>query len=62
MAVAGSDERAWGKAWHVPSNAPRTQREVVCEIADAAAVPRVKVSGVPAPMLWGLGLVNPAIR
>ena len=62
MAVAGSDERAWGKAWHVPSNAPRTQREVVGEIADAAAVPRVKVSGVPAPMLWGLGLVNPAIR
>ncbi len=62
MAVVGSDERAWGRAWHVPSNAPRTQQEVVCDIADAAACPRVKVGEVPASMLWGLGLVNPGIR
>ena len=62
MAVVGSDERAWGRAWHVPSNAPRTQQEVVCDIADAAACPRVKVGEVPAPILWALGLVNPGIR
>ena len=62
MAVVGGDERAWGRAWHVPSNAPRTQREVVCDIADAAACPQVRVSEVPASLLWGLGLVNPGIR
>jgi nucleoside-diphosphate-sugar epimerase len=29
LVVAGTDSRAWGHAWHVPSNEPRSQREVV---------------------------------
>ncbi|MFM9095462.1 MAG: NAD-dependent epimerase/dehydratase family protein, partial [Actinomycetes bacterium] len=29
MMVIGQDERAWGKPWHVPSNEPKTQLEVV---------------------------------
>lgn len=62
MAVAAVDERAWGRAWHVPSNSPRTQRQVVEDLADAADVPRVKVSTVPGAIRWGLGLVNPVIR
>ena len=28
LVVAGTDARAWGPAWHVPSNEPRSQREV----------------------------------
>lgn len=37
MAVlAGRDERAWGRAWHVPSGPPRTQREAIDDIARAA--------------------------
>ncbi len=37
MAVlAGREERAWGRAWHVPSCPPKTQREVIDDIARAA--------------------------
>jgi nucleoside-diphosphate-sugar epimerase len=61
VAVAG-DERAWGRAWHVPSNPPRTQREAVEDFARVAGLPSVKVSSVPPAVLGVLGLVNPTIR
>ena len=41
-----SSERAWGRAWHVPTNAPRTQHQVIDDLADAAGVPHVRVSHV----------------
>lgn len=62
MAVLGQDERGWGRAWHVPSNAPRSQREAINDLADAAGVPRVKVSQLPAIALSALGLFIPMIR
>lgn len=62
MAVAGSDPQAWGRAWHVPSNLPRTQREVVADLCTAAGVAPVKVGAVPALMLRMVGVVNPMIR
>ncbi len=62
MAIVGADQRAWGRAWHVPSNAPRSQRVAINELADAAGVKRVKVSQVPAAALWALGLFTPMIR
>ena len=61
MAVLGQDERGWGRAWHVPSNALRTQREAIDDLADAAGVPRVKVSRLPDLALRGLGLFMPLI-
>ena len=62
MMIAGSDERAWGQAWHVPSNPARTQREAVDELCAAAGVTPVKVSQLPTAIVRGLGLVNPLIR
>ncbi|MFF2628157.1 NAD-dependent epimerase/dehydratase family protein [Kitasatospora griseola] len=62
LAVVGADERAWGRAWHVPSNAPRSQRQVIAELCAAAGRPAVKVTGIPRPVLALLGLVNPTIR
>lgn len=62
MVIAASEPSAWGCAWHVPSNAPRTQRQVVDELADAAGVPQVKVSQVPGAMVAVLGLFNPVMR
>ena len=60
--VVAADERAWGKAWHVPSNPPRTQREAIDDLADAAGVSRVRVSQVPNLVLAAMGLVNPFLR
>lgn len=62
LVMAADDERAWGRAWHAPSNPPRTQREAVADLAQAAGVARVKVSAVPSLALRALGLVNPTIR
>jgi hypothetical protein len=46
----------------VPSNPPRTQREVIDDLADAAGVPHVKVSSIPAAMVRLLGVFSPTIR
>jgi nucleoside-diphosphate-sugar epimerase len=62
LVIVGSDSRAWGRPWHVPSNAPRTQREAVADLARVAGVPPVKVSEIPALVLRAVGLFNPFIR
>ncbi len=62
LVVVARDERAWGRAWHVPSNPPRTQREAVDDLARAAGVEPVRVGSVPSIALGTLGLVNPTIR
>lgn len=61
-AVAGTDPRAWGRVWHVPSGSPRTQREAVGDIARAAGLPQVPVRAVPAAALRVAGLVSPLMR
>ena len=62
MMALATDSRAWGKAWHVPSNPPRTQREAIDDLAKAAGVPSVKVSTVPKLILGLLGIFNPMFR
>ena len=62
LVTVAAAERGWGRAWHVPSNAPRTQRQVVDDLADTAGVPHVPVKSLPAGMVKLLGLFSPAIR
>lgn len=62
IVTAAASEQGWGRAWHVPSNPPRSQREAVADLAAAARVPAVKASSVPTALLWGLGLFQPIIR
>ena len=62
LVVAGADPDAWGRAWHVPSNEPRTQRQVISDLGAAAGTGPVRVRAVPAAVLAGLGLVWPLMR
>ena len=62
LVVAGTDPNAWGRAWHVPSNEPRTQREVISDLGTAAGTGQVRVSAVPSAVLAGMGLVWPLMR
>lgn len=62
LVAAAAAERGWGRAWHVPSNAPRTQRQVVDDLADAAGVTHVKVSSISPVLLKMLGIFSPTIR
>jgi len=61
LAVLGTDERAWGRAWHVPS-AIRSQREALTDLAAALGKPAPKVSGIPWPVLRAVGLASPMMR
>ena len=62
MRIVATEPKAWGKAWHVPSNTPKTQREVVMDIAKELGLKHVKVGSVSPGILRVLGLFNPMIR
>ncbi|MFF4339887.1 NAD-dependent epimerase/dehydratase family protein [Kitasatospora sp. NPDC001540] len=62
LVTAAADERAWGRAWHVPSNPPRSQRQVVTDLCAAAGRPAPKVTAIPRPVLALLGLASPTVR
>ena len=62
LVAIGADERAWGRAWHVPSALECTQREAIERLAALAGVPVPRITTVPGVLLRALGLVNPVIR
>jgi hypothetical protein len=51
LVAVAAHQRGWGSAWHVPSNPPRTQRQVVDDLADAAGVERVPVASLSPGMM-----------
>jgi nucleoside-diphosphate-sugar epimerase len=61
LAVLGTDERALGRAWHVPSSV-RSQRQALTDLARALDAPEARVSGVPWGLLRAAGLAVPMLR
>lgn len=61
LVTIATDERAWGRPWHVPNASPPTQREAVQALA-AAAGTRVQVKSVPKAVIRAMGLVVPLMR
>jgi nucleoside-diphosphate-sugar epimerase len=62
LAVLGTDERAWGRAWHVPSAPPRSQRQALGDLAAALGAPAPRVSSVPWSVLRAVGVASPMMR
>ncbi|MGY1622650.1 NAD-dependent epimerase/dehydratase family protein [Geodermatophilus sp. SYSU D00965] len=62
LATLGTDERALGRAWHVPSAPPRSQRQALTDLAAALGTPAPRVSRIPWTVLRGIGLVSPVMR
>jgi hypothetical protein len=62
LAVLGTDERAWGRPWHVPSPPTTTLRHMATRLAELAGAPAARVSRMPAAMLWFGGLFSPNAR
>jgi nucleoside-diphosphate-sugar epimerase len=62
LATLGTDDRALGRAWHVPSAAPRSQRQALDDLAAALGAPHARVSGVPWPVLRATGVFVPFLR
>ena len=62
LEVLGTDERAWGRAWHVPTAPPVTYREAVHGLCRAAGVAPVRVTQLPHLALRAAGLLSPVLR
>jgi len=62
LVACALDESSWGRPWHVPTNPPRSSRQVVDDLADAAGLPRAGVGVVPDRLLRVAGLVSPLAR
>lgn len=59
--IAG-EERAWGRAWHVPTEPALSTREMVDRLAGQAGTGPVTVRRLPPALLGVLSYVSPLIR
>jgi nucleoside-diphosphate-sugar epimerase len=62
LAVLGTDERAWGRAWHVPTGPALTQRMLATRFCEVAGAPVASVAAFPAGALAMAGVFSPQIR
>jgi nucleoside-diphosphate-sugar epimerase len=59
ITAAADDPGAWGRAWHTPSNEPRTIGDALDDLARRAGVRRPTVRTLPYPAMYALGFVSP---
>lgn len=62
LVTVANDERAFGKAWLVPTNPPLTVREIANRFARVRGLGEPKLAGVPYPILWAMGVFSPMMR
>ncbi|MFB4305916.1 NAD-dependent epimerase/dehydratase family protein [Actinomadura sp. GTD37] len=62
LAIAGTDERAWGRAWHVPTGPAVSTLEVAERLCAIAGAPKPRVSETPRPVFTALGLFSPMLK
>jgi nucleoside-diphosphate-sugar epimerase len=62
LSVLGTDEQAWGRAWHVPTAPALTQRQLATRFCVVAAAPVARVAAFPPGALAVAGLFSAPIR
>jgi nucleoside-diphosphate-sugar epimerase len=62
LAVAGTDERAWGRAWHIPTGQALSAKKFGARLAALAGAPAPRIGKVPRPLMSAAGLVSPMLR
>ncbi|KAB1907973.1 NAD-dependent epimerase/dehydratase family protein [Micromonospora sp. AMSO31t] len=62
LVAAATDERAWGRAWHVPSPPAVSMRDLATRAAALVGAPAPRLTRMPYPVLWLGGLANPMAR
>jgi len=62
LVIAGTDDRALGRVWHVPTLEPMTVQELADEISRAEGHGAAKVSQIPRVALKAAGLFSKVIR
>ncbi|WP_433438281.1 hypothetical protein [Nonomuraea sp. CA-141351] len=59
LIALADDARAWGKAWHVPSQPAASVREIAVRAAHLAGAPQPRLTYMPKSVLWLAGLLAP---
>lgn len=62
LVTVATDERAWGRAWHVPTNPPRTYRQMAEQVAAIAGAPAPRISTYPRALMRAMALAMADIR
>lgn len=62
MAAVATDERAWGRAWHVPTSPALTIRQVAERTAAIAGAPAPRLRSIPHLVMRAAGLFSPLLR
>jgi len=62
LATVATEESAWGKVWHAPSNAPRTQAEAVNDVLASVGAKPVSVKAMPALLFTVVSPFVPILR
>jgi hypothetical protein len=62
LAVLGTDDRSWGRVWHVPTAPATTLRGVAATYAELTGARSPRLSRVPTAVIRAIGLVSPEIR
>lgn len=62
LVLLGTDKRAWGRPWHVPTNPPLTQRQLIEAMAQAAGLQVPEISSIPKWSLRVAGLFSSIVR
>lgn len=58
LALVSGEERAWGRAWLVPTTEPLTVAELAARYTAAKGLPAAKVTALPYAVLWSAGLFD----
>ena len=62
LAIAGTDERAQGRAWHVPTAPAVSTLHVAERLCEIAGAPAPRVHELPRPAFNALGLFSPMMK
>jgi nucleoside-diphosphate-sugar epimerase len=62
LVTAATEERAYGRAWMVPTVQPLTVKQLADRFVEVTGSPRAKISAIPYPVLWTTGVFQPLIK
>jgi nucleoside-diphosphate-sugar epimerase len=62
LVTVATDERAWGKAWPVPTNPALTVRQLATRFTEVIGAPKPKLTPLPYAALWAAGLFDPMAK
>jgi hypothetical protein len=62
LTTVSTDERAWGRAWMAPTNAPLTVQQLGDRFVAVNGAPKAKLTAIPYAVIWTAGLFQPFVK